>query len=149
MAVAKLFVQPRLGGTPIEHHRFRRDLEDCRRLFHSQPAEKAQLDHFALPRVELGQTAERLVKRDQSSQPFIGNGDPLIEWDGLPSTAPFRRLTRARMVYEHMPHGLGSHTVELSPILPWFAGVTRQPQIGLVDESRSLQGVTRILPLHM
>ena len=93
--------------------------------------------------------AERLVERDQSSQPFIGNGDAIIEWDGLPSAPPFRRLARPGMIYEHMPHGLGSHTVELSPILPLFAGVTRQPQIGLVDESRSLQGVTRILPLHM
>ena len=147
--MVKLFMQPRFRGAPIEHNRFRRDLEDCRRLFHAQPAKEAQLDHFALPRVELCQTAESLVERDQSSQPFIGNADPLFEWDGLPSAPAFGRLTRPGMIYEHMPHGLGSHTVELSPILPWFAGVTRQLQIGLVDESRRLQGVIGVLPLHV
>src|SRR5436190_24302783 len=125
MAVAKLFVQPRLGCAPIEHHRFRRNLEDCRRLFHAQPAKEAQLDHFALPRVELCQTAERLVEREQASQPLIGNGDPLIEWDGLPSAPAFGRLTRASMVYQDMPHGLGGHTVEVSPTLRVFAGVSR------------------------
>ena len=50
--MAKLFLQPRLRGAPIQHYRFRRNLKDRRRLVHAQPRKKAQIDHFTLAWVE-------------------------------------------------------------------------------------------------
>ena len=82
--------------------------------------------------------AERFIEGDEPIQTFIGQGDTLIERDSLPSTSAFRGTTRSRMIYEHMPHGLGNHAIELSPILPSIAGLTHQPQKRLVNQRRSL-----------
>src|SRR5664279_6094744 len=44
--VRQFSVEPRLGGAPIAHHRYRRYFEHLSRFFHAEPAKKTHFDHL-------------------------------------------------------------------------------------------------------
>src|SRR5215218_656535 len=66
----QLRVQPATRLGPVTLDRPRRHPKSFRRLFLGQPAEIAALDDLTQPRVESGQTLQRLVERQQGLPPL-------------------------------------------------------------------------------
>ena len=53
------------------------------------------------------------------------------------------------MIHQHMSHRLGCDSEEVSAILPMPGCITREPQIGFVDQGSSLERMARILLAHI
>ncbi len=65
------------------------------------------------------------------------------------AAASFCGLPPSRMVHQDAPHQLARQGKEVGAILPMHMSLINQSQVSFVDQSRSLQGVTTILPPHV
>src|ERR1700750_1215742 len=73
-------MQPGLRHAPFALNRYLRDAQDFGHLFDRQAAEETQLDDAALPRVERGQTPERVVQKKPVNRPlFARETDSLVQ----------------------------------------------------------------------
>ena len=108
-------------------------------------AEKTQLDDPALLRVDGRETREHLVQREQIDIGRADKDDRVIERDGpLAGSALVGRMG-ARVIHENPAHRLGGDPEKMGPVLPADRTLIDQPDKGLVDERRRLQGVVGAL----
>ena len=63
--------------------------------------------------------------------------------------AAFLIATPASVVNEDEPHQLRGDRKKVRPILPHHAALLDEPEVGLVDQGRWLNGVTRAFPGQM
>src|SRR5437867_10291412 len=61
----QLAMQPGAREAPVAAHCCRRYLQNLGCFINTQATEETQLDHLALPRIELRERCQRLVERDQ------------------------------------------------------------------------------------
>src|SRR5215475_2410507 len=93
-----------------------RDAERLGRLFHTQPAEEAQLDHLAFARVDLRERFERLIEREQPLVVLFADRHRLVERHPPRRAASLAAAALAREVYQHLTHHSRRRREEMSAV---------------------------------
>src|SRR5262245_16433667 len=126
-----------------------RDAESLSRLFHAQPAEKAQLHHPALARIDLRERVERLIERQQTFVALFADHHRLIERNLQRGAAPLTTAMLAREVYQYLTHQTRSRRKEMPAVFqPYPIGVD-QPQVSFVNERGGLHGLPGSFTAHI
>jgi len=140
-----LVIEPGFGCYPIARHGCGRNVESLAGLFNGQAAEKAQLNHARLLRIELGQSTERIVQRDDVELLSLRQAEGLIEREPGPTAAAFGSVALACVVHQNAPHHARGDGEEMGPVPPLDALLLYQAQIGFVHQGRTLQRVPMVL----
>lgn len=139
-------MQVSLGAPPVSiqsalaHRLHQRDFADA------QTGEKTLLDEFRQARLILSELGQRDVEPQKIIGTELGIGDVRcrIERDHLqPRTAAFVGQTSAHVVDHYLAHGLGSQREKMRASLQIAAARLRHFQIGLVNQTRRVQGMAR------
>ena len=92
--------------------------------------------------IQFGQRVQRRIESQQVHGATSGQGHAL-EQSLLLATAPFDRAVFARILHQNLPHqkrANGNNVLAISELVSSLLG---KPHIGLVDQCRALQSVTR------
>jgi hypothetical protein len=131
-------MQPRFGHALFATHRRDRNPQGLRGFFHAEAAEEAQLDHFALARVDLGQGFERIVQRFQIAPARGGEAHHLIQRDVGDTAAAFRAAPLARVIHQDLPHQLRRHAEKVRAALPIRQLLRDQTEVRFVHQRGGL-----------
>ncbi|MEM1451182.1 MAG: hypothetical protein AAGI22_18845 [Planctomycetota bacterium] len=104
------------------------------------------LDLLAQVGVEGGEVLEGLVEREQIEGLLLRGEDDVVERDRRPLRAALERRPSRRVVDEHRAHRPGRDAQEVGVPVPFPGPLADEPDPGLVQVRRRLQGVVR--PLH-
>lgn len=140
--------QPGLRETPIAHDRIGRDLQDGRGFLNAQPPEKPQLDDAALPDIYLFQRLQCIVEGDEVSTRLVTDDERFVERHSGCAATPLLIATGAGVIHEDSPHQPRGDSQKVRAVLPVHMFDVNQFDVGLVDERRGLQAVTRALIPH-
>ena len=138
----QLATHPGAGVTPFAFYRRMRDTNHLGRLLDGQPAEESQLHDAGLVGINLGQTRQSVMKRNNLGGLLLSHVDAIQRNLELVSSA-LCVVSRPCVIDQNLPHQASRDAEEMSAALPWHALID-QPQIGLVDQRRRLKGM--VLP---
>ena len=141
--------EPCLRQAPVPSHGSHRHVEHVRRFLQAQSAEESQLDDAALPRVQCLQGLQRVIQCHEIDAPVAADVRRLRQRDVKLAAAAFRAVSRPRHVDQDTAHDLRGHGKEVGAVLPAYVLPIDQPQVGLVDERRRLEDVSRALARHV
>jgi hypothetical protein len=143
-------MKPSFGRPPLTFDRGRRDAHDLRKLLDIKSGEEPQFHQAALPRVELCQPIESLVKRNHILGIFRADEDFRVDVY-LPriAAAPFAGKTAPRMIHENLTHDVSRNGEEVSTILPRARLSPGKAHVCLMYQGRRLKSVTRTFALHV
>jgi hypothetical protein len=79
---------------------------------------------------------------------LIGQLGDFVKRDLFSAAPAFGILVLARMVYQNVSHYLGRHRKKVRSILPLYVLLIHEFNVGLINESRSLQSVIASLSSH-
>lgn len=134
--------QPRLREVPVILHGACRHGEDFRRLPDRETAEVAQFDDFAETCIDLLEPPEGVVQHQQPAEVLVQDKHALAQrYPGHASPA-FPRIPPPGVIHQNLTHGSGCDPEEVGSILPGDVRFSK-PEVGLVDEIRGLNGVSR------
>jgi hypothetical protein len=137
--------QPRFGEVPVILHGARGHGEDFRRLPDRETAEVAQFDDLAEPRIDLLEPPEGVVEHQQPAEVLVQDKHALAQrYPGHASPA-FLSIPPAGVIHQNLTHGSSCDPEEVGSILPGDIRFSK-PEVGLVDEIRGLNGLSRAFP---
>ena len=113
-----------------------------------KPREIAQLDDFRLLRIDLLEPVQRIVQRRQDVRLVVGDRNRIGQRDAAEAGPALLGAAGARALDEDLPHRPRGDADEMALVVPRRAGAG-QPEVGLVDERRRLEGLARPLPPHV
>jgi hypothetical protein len=143
-------MKPSFGRPPLTFDRGRRDAHDLRKLLDVKSGEEPQLHQAALPRVELCQPIQSLVKRDHILGIFRTDEGFRIDVYLLRIfAASFAGMTAPRMIHENLTHDVSRNREEMSTILPGTRLSAGKAHVCLMYQGRRLKSVARTFALHV
>ena len=110
-------------------------------LFDGEAAKVPQLNHACFLLVEICQSFERVVQRDQFSAAVDGPVNVFIQGEFLKILSTFFRIVLARMINQQASHYLCSNSKKMSAILPVHPCLIDESQVSLMNQSSRLQSV--------
>ena len=140
-------MEPGPGVGPHPVRRTGRDSQRLRRFGSGQPREVPKLDQPSRLGVFGGQPGECRIQREQVVAAIRGRLGDAVEGDTVPVATVLLSSLAPSGFHQDAPHGLGGGGEEVAPVVP--ASVIRganQPKVGLVHESRGLEGLAGFLP---
>ena len=139
-------MEPRFGKTPVTFDGRGSNAHNVCCSFNGETAEIAQLDHTGLLRIQCSQGFECVVERDQLRTTLDRTINVFIQREFLKVLAPLFRIMPARMIHEQATHYLCSNPEKMSAVLPVYPCLIDEPEIGLMNQRRRLQGMIRPFP---
>ena len=137
----QLLVQPPTRLDPVALHGPLRDSERLPGLLRREPAEVPAHHHLAQPPVQLGESVQRFVQREQ--RVAAGRGRRILGQRHVVQLAPSPgRLAASGVVHQDPAHRQRRGAEEVRPVAPFDPGLIHQPQVGLVHQARGAEGVT-------
>src|SRR6185295_7425667 len=79
LVAAQFSIQPGLGFVPLAHDGYRRHLHHLGGFVNAKSTKKAQFDDLTFALINLGETFERLIERQQISIFFVGHRHGRVE----------------------------------------------------------------------
>ena len=137
-------VQPGARDLPVALDRRARGALGVRDVVEGQPAEKSQLHHAALARIERRQLGQRRVQIEEVDVWRVVVRDGAVERQARPSAGPFGHLAPPGVIYQDPAHHLGRQGEEMRSILPIGVPLVDESEVRLVDQRRRLQQVPRL-----
>src|SRR5580765_3076114 len=138
--------QPEASRGPFPRNGCRRDTQRFGGIFDGKAGKITQLDYAALTLVQLGQPSQGIIENKQVQIPLLPNAQVLVESDWRNACSPLDRSTIARVIYQDFAHEASGHAEKMGAVLPVLRSISRQPNVGLMNQSRTLQSVIRTFP---
>jgi hypothetical protein len=134
--------QPRLCDCPLSGDGRLGNPNDLRHFLNGQATEIPQFDDPFLPVIELRQSLERFVQREDINRP--GSDDGLIadQCDALELAPAFVRAPGSRMVHQNPSHQRRGDPEKMCTIAPLHLSLIDKAHVRFMDKSRRLQRVT-------
>jgi len=98
-----------------------------------------------LSRIERSQLDECLIQDDHLALSWQHGSDTLVQTDPDSPARTFGRVTLARMIDEHLPHGVRRDAEEMSAVLPDDPILPNESHIRFVNQRSRLQRVLSTL----
>jgi hypothetical protein len=134
-------VKPSLCHAPAPSHATDANSEYFGRFPLRKATEKAQFDNAALPRIQIGQSRQRLIEFDHLVFTLPHGHYALVETNLLMSTASLCGPMSAGVINQNASHHLGGYANEVRTILPFLIRLFYELDVGFVDQSRRRKGV--------
>src|SRR5262249_52147047 len=119
------------------------------RLFDAHSAEEAEFNHPTLAVVNGGQALQCVIQRDNLRGSLSRNGRPLFQRQPGCVTPSLGVTTLPCVVDQDTPHYLRRYGEEVPSVLPTNSLLVHEPEIGLVNQRRSLERVSGGLVTHV
>src|SRR5262249_38710113 len=114
-------------------------------FLHGQPAKIAEFDDARLPRIQLLESAQRLMYGEYLMRTIAGNQGDVVESDPDCLAATLGAQLSARMVHQNASHKLCGYGKKLAAALPLGMALRGQLDVGLMYQRGRLQGVVGTL----
>ena len=106
-----------------------------------------KLDEPGLPGRKHREFFQRTVNVENIRMNWADKNRRAIQFDSLPG--PLDRLSRSRIVHQHLAHNRGSHGKEVIPVIPFPLFGANQAQVGFIYQGCGLQRVVRAFSAHI
>jgi len=125
-----------------------RQIQNGCNFFNGQSAEVAELHNLSPSWIQRFEAIERVVQSDHFAGALFGDRESCFKLDAVQAATPHLRIMCSRVVDKHTTHHIRSYSNEMLAAPPVDV-IVRQTKIGLVNGSRSLQGMVISLSLSL
>ena len=144
-----LIVKPRPREIPFTANRAIRNLEHHSDLFLSQPAEEFQFHDAAFSWIELLQSYQRFVDRQEVTGSLLSVNARFVQRRLKGAASSLGPALRACSIDQNFAHQLRRHAEEVRSVLPPDIVPTDQSNVRFMDQRRCLQRMVRAFAGHI